>query len=50
MKVTKVLDNAIDYLSGAIGRIFSLDDDTYPKTGVQPFTGEPRKSKHQDSD
>jgi hypothetical protein len=47
MKVTKVLDGAVTYISGAMSRIFGLDDDAYPKTGVQPFTGETHKEKHQ---
>ncbi len=46
MKVPRVLDEAMTYISGAVGRIFSLEDDTYPKTGVQPFTGEVHKPKH----
>jgi hypothetical protein len=33
--------NVIRFISGAVARIFGLDDDNYPKTGVQPFEGDP---------
>ncbi|WP_236143128.1 MULTISPECIES: hypothetical protein [Nostocales] len=34
----------INYLSGAVSRIFSVRDDNYPATGVQPFNGDiPKK-------
>ncbi|MEB3336152.1 MAG: hypothetical protein VKJ46_01730 [Leptolyngbyaceae bacterium] len=40
-------EQAIRYVSGAVTRIFSPTDDQYPKTGVQPFEGDPpdRKSR-----
>jgi hypothetical protein len=50
MSVPKVIDNVIGYVSGAVSRIFGLDDDNYPTTGVQPFTGEPYKKVKHDSD
>lgn len=46
MSVPKVLDDVILFVSEAVGRIFGLDDDNYPSTGVQPFTGEPFDSRH----
>jgi hypothetical protein len=30
----------INYLSGAVSRIFGVRDDDYPTTGVQPFEGD----------
>jgi hypothetical protein len=33
--------NAITYFAEAFTRIFGLDDDEYPKTGVQPYSGDP---------
>jgi hypothetical protein len=31
----------IGFVSAAVTRIFGLNDDDYPATGVQPFEGEP---------
>jgi hypothetical protein len=36
----------IRYLAEATIRIFSPSDDQYPKTGVQPFEGDPAKKEH----
>ncbi|MGB7247860.1 MAG: hypothetical protein WBC73_02895 [Phormidesmis sp.] len=33
--------DAFIYLAEGIYRIFSPHDDSYPLTGVQPYTGEP---------
>ncbi|HIK03110.1 MAG TPA: hypothetical protein IGS40_00095 [Trichormus sp. M33_DOE_039] len=30
----------VNYLSGAVSRIFGVRDDDYPATGVQPFEGD----------
>jgi hypothetical protein len=46
MTMPKVIDNLIQYFSGAISRIFGPNDDHYPNTGVQPFDGEPAKKSH----
>ncbi len=46
MGMPKLLDNVIQYFSGAISRIFGPSDDAYPNTGVQPFEGEPNKKSH----
>jgi len=43
MKFPKVVNDVIQYFSGAVSRIFGLNDDAYPNTGVQPFEGEPSK-------
>jgi hypothetical protein len=43
MTVPKVIDEMLQYLSGAMSRIFGPSDDAYPNTGVQPYDGESRK-------
>ncbi len=43
MTVPKVIDEMLQYLSGAMSRIFGPSDDAYPSTGVQPYEGESRK-------
>lgn len=43
MSVPKFLDDIIQYVSGAVARIFGPSDDSYPNTGVQPYEGEPNK-------
>jgi len=40
MSIPKVVDDVIQYFSGAVARIFSVSDDHYPNTGVQPFDGD----------
>jgi hypothetical protein len=44
--VKSIPHNVIQFMSGAIVRIFGTSDDDYPETGVQPFEGEPTKEKH----
>lgn len=44
MSITKVIDDVIQFFSGAISRIFTPSDDEYPNTGVQPYEGEAAKS------
>ena len=46
MGIPKLLDDVIQYFSGAISRIFGPSDDEYPNTGVQPFEGEPNRKHH----
>lgn len=46
MSVPKIFDDVIQFVSGAVSRIFSLSDDQYPNTGVQPFNGEFNKKPH----
>jgi hypothetical protein len=31
----------VSFVSGAANRIFGLNDDEYPETGVQPYSGDP---------
>ena len=40
MQMPRFFANAVSYVSEAMSRIFGLDDDNYPATGVQPFTGD----------
>jgi len=40
MRMPRVFDRVVSYLSYAVSRIFGLDDDNYPSTGVQPFNGD----------
>jgi hypothetical protein len=44
--ILEVPQKVINYLSGAVSRIFGLRDDDYPATGVQPFEGDPPEEKH----
>ena len=41
MNISKMFDDLIQYISGAVARIFGPTDDEYPATGVQPFEGDP---------
>lgn len=43
MSIPKFIENAIQYVSEAVTRIFGPSDDAYPNIGVQPFDGEPNK-------
>lgn len=40
MSIPKVIDDVLQFFSGAVARIFAPSDDQYPNTGVQPFEGE----------
>lgn len=44
--IKNVPQNLIGFVSTAVTRIFGLNDDDYPGTGVQPFEGDPAKEKH----
>lgn len=44
--VQEVPQKIINYISGAVTRIFGARDDDYPETGVQPFEGTPGDKKH----
>jgi hypothetical protein len=46
MRIATILDNFIGYFSAAAARIFSLDRNKYPATGVQPFEGEIDRKHH----
>jgi hypothetical protein len=41
MKLLDMVSKVTQYLSEAAGRIFGPKQDDYPKTGVQPYTGDP---------
>jgi hypothetical protein len=43
MDLSRSFQRMIQFLSGAIARIFGPTDDNYPNCGVQPFEGEPEK-------
>jgi hypothetical protein len=45
MRIATMLDSFIGYFSDAATRIFGLDRNQYPPTGLQPFEGEINK-KH----
>ncbi len=45
MKMPGFFANAISYVSEAMSRIFGLNDDNYPATGVQPFTGDKNRQE-----
>lgn len=44
--VKEIPQNVIRYISAAVTRIFGLNDDDYPATGVQPFEGDPPDERH----
>jgi hypothetical protein len=41
----KVPQQIIHYLGVGVNKIFSPTDDQYPRTGVQPFEGDPADKK-----
>jgi hypothetical protein len=41
MKVFTWMQSTVQYLWDGVSRLFKPTDDDYPKTGVQPFSGEP---------
>jgi hypothetical protein len=43
MKIATMLDKFIGYFAAAAERIFGLDRNAYPATGVQPFEGDVNK-------
>lgn len=40
MSLTKRIQQVVDYISDAVVRIFGPNDDQYPATGEQPFSGD----------
>jgi hypothetical protein len=49
MGIYRLFDGMTQYISEAVVRIFGPSDDSYPVTGVQPFSGEPfHKNKRAD--
>ncbi|MEC4891735.1 MAG: hypothetical protein SAL07_00235 [Oscillatoria sp. PMC 1051.18] len=49
MGISKFFNTIGNYISEAVARIFGPNDDRYPATGVQPFSGDPVQKK-QESD
>ncbi len=49
MTISKIISNITQYISEAAMRIFGPNDDAYPNTGVQPFTGDPHKKDEDDN-
>ena len=41
MSIYRLFESMTQYISEAVVRIFSPNDDAYPIIGVQPFSGEP---------
>lgn len=41
MKIFTWMQDTVQYLLNGVSRLFEPTDDNYPKTGVQPFSGEP---------
>jgi hypothetical protein len=41
MSIFRAIKNALSYISEGAFRLFSRDQDQYPKTGTQPFNGDP---------
>jgi hypothetical protein len=41
MKIITWMRNTAKYVLDGVSRLFKPTDDDYPKTGVQPFTGDP---------
>ena len=49
MFISRMLSNITQYISEAVMRIFAPNDDAYPMSGVQPFTGEIYRGRIADS-
>lgn len=43
MKIFQWLQDGIQSIWNGVSRIFQPSNDDYPKTGVQPFSGDPNK-------
>lgn len=48
MSIFKWLQDAIGSFSRAVVRIFSPNDDHYPATGAQPYSGDPYNERQDD--
>jgi hypothetical protein len=44
--ITSAPQKVMNFLSGAVAKVFSPSEDNYPETGTQPFEGEPADKKH----
>lgn len=47
MNLFKWLQNTVESIWNDVYRLFQPTDDDYPKSGVQPFEGEPRDDEKQ---
>ncbi len=47
MKIFQWLQDSVQSILRGVSRLFQPTDDDYPKTGVQPFEGEPYNYKEQ---
>ena len=43
MKIFTWMQNTVQFVWDGVSRLFKPTDDDYPKTGVQPFNGDPCK-------
>lgn len=41
MKISTWIQNTVQFVWDGVLRLFQPTDDDYPKTGVQPFSGDP---------
>jgi hypothetical protein len=46
MAIRKLFNDIMQYLLGAVARVFSPDEHDYPSVGVQPFEGEPYEATY----
>lgn len=47
MKIFQGLQNLVQYIWDGASRLFKANDDDYPKSGVQPFEGDPYDDREQ---
>ncbi len=47
MKIFTWMQNTFQYLVTGVVKLFKPTNDDYPKTGVQPFTGDPNSSREE---
>jgi hypothetical protein len=47
MKIFNWIKDTVQYLFGGVSRLFKPTDDDYPKTGVQPFEGDPAAKEYE---
>lgn len=47
MKIFTWIQDTVQYIWNGVSRLFKPTDDDYPKSGVQPFKGEPYDDKGQ---
>lgn len=45
MKVITLIQDTFQYLVKGVSRLFQPTDDDYPKTGVQPYSGDPSEDQ-----